>query len=755
MSNSKVWFNRHFSCVAKVILELRKETYLRSLQFLVSHRHSTFAGYEVADESFVEPSNLPSSSYLDWMLDTVQQKSIDILVPGHEQSFLTSHSAEFLAKGCRVFEAAPAAMVGGLHCKDWVYHQSIHAVPLPHFFVVQNAAEFTAAVAAIRDTGAKPCIKPVNSVYGLGFYQITKNEQPRSSLCQSETQWLRRFASNDTFAPQLVMEYLPGHEFSVDVAARHGETLAVVIRRKPLRPGPQKIVAHAELMEYTSWLVKRFQLNGLVNIQFREDRRHKAKLLEINPRASGGIGMSCQSGVNLPYIAYRAFLEPSWLPFPIPQAQVGRSVFESAQEPMNPNWQLHTKQTEEVESEAVSFYMRRIDLPTGKLTVRFVEQSHLKADSLLGFGARNNIKRGFLFVSKVLGKHIPVKPAVMREVHQQLASKIVSLEAERQKRPIVIGMAETATGLGMGIFGELQELTSRKAWPSFFHTTRYPQAPSNTRTSDVLQFEEAHSHATQLSLEMPPKDSEHYQTIVSAETVLLIDDEISTGKTFANLVQTLQRVSPGLKHVIVATITDLSDGKVEELISGLPGIASIHVVSLLTGSYEFQANTAISQPTASTSTNASTGTTTQIHWSPYSARQGLSTVCSIPQTLLSQCVQHLTTSRCRVIGTNEFMDPAYRLGLQLETLGFEATVQSTTRSPLLISHDIKLGVRLADPYCPITQNYLYNFAPDENESVIVVHESANQTAIDTLVTSLGQSATRIELNLLNGTVSVH
>jgi hypothetical protein len=41
----------------------------------------------------------------------------------------------------------------------------------------------------------------------------------------------------------------------------------------------------------------------LVNIQFKTDRLGETKLLEINPRASGGVAMSCLSGINLPYLA--------------------------------------------------------------------------------------------------------------------------------------------------------------------------------------------------------------------------------------------------------------------------------------------------------------------------------------------------------------------------------------------------------------------------------------------------------------------
>jgi hypothetical protein len=33
------------------------------------------------------------------------------------------------------------------------------------------------------------------------------------------------------------------------------------------------------------------------------------RLLEINPRMSGGIGMACVAGPNLPYIALRGFAD--------------------------------------------------------------------------------------------------------------------------------------------------------------------------------------------------------------------------------------------------------------------------------------------------------------------------------------------------------------------------------------------------------------------------------------------------------------
>jgi carbamoylphosphate synthase large subunit len=51
-----------------------------------------------------------------------------------------------------------------------------------------------------------------------------------------------------------------------------------------------------------------FGLNGCFNVQFREGG-DALRLLEINPRMSGGIGMACVAGPNLPYIALAGFAD--------------------------------------------------------------------------------------------------------------------------------------------------------------------------------------------------------------------------------------------------------------------------------------------------------------------------------------------------------------------------------------------------------------------------------------------------------------
>lgn len=89
-------------------------------------------------------------------------------------------------------------------------------------------------------------------------------------------------------------------------------------------------------------------------------------------------------------------------------------------------------------------------------------------DDLFDVAERRNPKRAFLFVSKVLGRHIPVKPSVMRAVYQQLAALFPACD---QGPVLFIGMAETAVGFGAGVFDEVRGSVSD---PVYLTSTRHP-----------------------------------------------------------------------------------------------------------------------------------------------------------------------------------------------------------------------------------------------------------------------------------------
>ena len=98
--------------------------------------------------------------------------------------------------------------------------------------------------------------------------------------------------------------------------------------------------------------------------------------------------------------------------------------------------------------------IKNVLLPSGNLSLT-IHQSEIPIDELCCFATRANNKRGFLFVSKVLGKHYPVKPNNMLKIYQNLSNKLNNL-TENLNNICFIGFAETAIGLGSGVFHEWQ-----------------------------------------------------------------------------------------------------------------------------------------------------------------------------------------------------------------------------------------------------------------------------------------------------------
>lgn len=321
----RVWFNRHFSTIGRVLYQLAQAREPLPIWTCVSHRHSHFTGYALADHALLEPAGLDATSYLDWCLHTARRLKITHLVPGHEQAYLTAHAAQFAALDCTVVKAAPAEILPKLHRKEWVYAQVADAVPLPEYEVVTEVDQALAAIARLAKDG-DVSVKPTVSVYGKGFFRLVEGtpERPDADTIMG---WEARVRGGEHFPPHLIMRYLPGSEYSVDLAARNGELLTGVVRCKNDENKVQIIAHKPELIAMAATMIRRFQANGLLNIQFKEDCDGIARLLEINPRASGGMGMSCLAGVNLPDIAYRAVLFPD-MPIDLPIARTGIHVAE-------------------------------------------------------------------------------------------------------------------------------------------------------------------------------------------------------------------------------------------------------------------------------------------------------------------------------------------------------------------------------------------------------------------------------------------
>jgi hypothetical protein len=286
---------------------------------------------------------------------------------------------------------------------------------------------------------------------------------------------------------------------------------------------------------------------------------------------------------------------------------------------------------------------------------------------------------------------------------------------------LFIGMAETATGLGQGVF-EAYLTRHGSGSAVYVQTTRYPM--SRTQTVD---FEESHSHAQQMRLHLPQHPSLR-QAFLHAQQLVLVDDELSTGSTFLALISAYRRINPHFEQASIVSLTDFMGADAHRYFRQNASSARVDFVSLLEGSFDFEPDSDF-RAAKPAPAQAAMGCRRDF-MGPSSARLGTNQALSLPEALIDGLSARLPAGRpILVLGSGEFMHPAWCLGNALAGRGADIRVQSTTRSPILLGADISSRIELQDPYGEGIPNYLYNVDPVSYGAVLLCCETPPSPAL--------------------------
>ncbi|MFC9286391.1 phosphoribosyltransferase [Streptomyces sp. NPDC057052] len=391
-----------------------------------------------------------------------------------------------------------------------------------------------------------------------------------------------------------------------------------------------------------------------------------------------------------------------------------------------------------------------------RLGVRLVGDDRLT--DLLGLALRRNPKRAHLLVSHVLGKHVPQSPSVVYGHGLALGRRVAELLGEEAAEAVVLGYAETATGLGHSVADGLGPAP-------YLHSTRRP-VPGVVPAGG---FEESHSHAT--SHLLLPEDP---ALLVGDGPLVLVDDEFSTGNTVLNTIRDLHERYPRRRYVVVALVDMRSPadaGRLEafareidarvDLVTAASGTVRLPEGVLEKGRELVARHEADSARTRDGSTGgagqAPTGgrpddgrtrprlTRVDLRWPhglPDGGRHGFT-----PQhrarledalpAMAARLAEALPEGarRVHVLGFEELMYAPLRLAHELErTTAAEVRFSTTTRSPVLAVDDPGYAIRSRivfpahdDPADGPGERYAYNVADAGFDAVVAVVDSVADT----------------------------
>lgn len=342
--------------------------------------------------------------------------------------------------------------------------------------------------------------------------------------------------------------------------------------------------------------------------------------------------------------------------------------------------------------------------------------SYTKETTLRVAKRYRNAKRAYLLVNPLQAKHMPVSPTEALTMMRTLG------EGLRQEFPgarLVLGFAETATALGAAVASRLGPECA------FLTTTREAgEGPGWVR------FLEEHSHAAEQKLWGGDLDA----LLQKTDTVLFVDDEISTGKTLRNMVAQLTRRWPALgeKTLVAASLLNRVTPEQEEALADA-GITCRCLVRLPQEDHTAQvADWTVTEAPPAVPQNLSFRQETLPGEGLLDPRKTLrigaydGSCQAVAEAMLSHTLGPVETlGKTLVLGTEECMYPALRLGERLERLGAEVCCHATTRSPIGLcdapGYPIRSGWKLPSFYEEERTTYVYNLR--EYDTVIVLSDT--------------------------------
>jgi hypothetical protein len=419
---------------------------------------------------------------------------------------------------------------------------------------------------------------------------------------------------------------------------------------------------------------------------------------------------------------------------------------------------------------------------------------------LFEMALRVNKKRQFLFVSKLLGKHLAVHPTIPKLTSHLLAHRFMevrfsyrSILAERiahsietstnltemyeesylkrfycPTKAVVIGFAETATSLGHAFFEKFSGDTF------FVHTTR----ENLQDVSPIITFEEEHSHASSHRIY---GDISIFQ---NCEEFILVDDEITTGNTNCNIIEQLHEKFPEVK---IFTLISILDFRSEEACEKMNELAqrlniTIHSISLfkatftiekllediqephyerapLLNSYsEFDFEHMMRNHIKMHESKNEFEQIQRANLLKYSGTMPISPLMnSYANEKAKEVAELLNNARedkeaCLVLGTGEFMYFPNEVAIQM---GENVYYHSSTRSPIYAHPQSIIFNKIEFPSVefPGVKNYLYNIPYNKYSTIFVLFERIlDRKAAAILYSELKEYAEHVHIVTLGGGV---
>lgn len=263
-------------------------------------------GFNMVDKGYVVPLG-DAPDYIDALSIIVEREAVNVIVPCSDEEVLTlsRYKDSFRERGVAILCSPCDITTVAIDKGSMLTFLKERGLAHPHFHLPTTTTELYQAAKELGYPDRPVVAKPRRGRGGRGVKVLREDINVLETRDSNEMklEWFAE-ALGQHVQELVLMEYLPGEDYSVDALADRGRLLYVVPRKRiKAILGPSQIgetVWNQSVVDMVEKVVSCFGFDSNVNIQLRCSVHDGMPMVyEINPRVSGTIVAGTAAGVDL------------------------------------------------------------------------------------------------------------------------------------------------------------------------------------------------------------------------------------------------------------------------------------------------------------------------------------------------------------------------------------------------------------------------------------------------------------------------
>lgn len=271
---------------------------------------------------FYQAPPVSADNYIDTILDICKREKVDIYFPSisAEVTKVAERRKDFEELGVKI-SISNLESVEIANNKLHTYQVLEKAgIPVPKYYGVHSVEEFIEGCIFMGYPEKPVCIKIVDGSGSRGVriidakksrYDIFTNEKPNSFYTSYEDM-LSILKSTPNLREMMLVEFMHGPEYTVDLLAKDGQTLYIAGREnvQSLMSIAMESVVKQDEAAYmiAEDVVRLLKMDGNVGFDFMRNEKEEPVLMDINPRTTATISLFAAAGLDFRYLRIKQLL---------------------------------------------------------------------------------------------------------------------------------------------------------------------------------------------------------------------------------------------------------------------------------------------------------------------------------------------------------------------------------------------------------------------------------------------------------------